>query len=277
MQQEVDGAVWDRTALQASPLFHTVADLIGELPAGPLPGCAALNALADTRKLVNAVGLPLRFVPDEDGRKVAALDYENRIYRTGEVLTRPNWHDFFNALAWLAFPRSKALINRLHVEEGARQAGPQRSVARDVLTLFDEGGMLVASSDPTLAALLRDFAWKRLFWTYRQAVRRHMTFYVYGHAVHEKLLAPYRGITAKALIVPVEPGFFDLPPAEQLMHLDAWTVDALSDDGALTSTRIFQPVPVLGIPGWVAANAQAEYYDDMGHFRPGRRRRHERK
>jgi hypothetical protein len=35
----------------------------------------------------------------------------------GEVATRPdNRHDLFNALIWLAFPRSKAAINRRHHE-----------------------------------------------------------------------------------------------------------------------------------------------------------------
>jgi hypothetical protein len=36
---------------------------------------------------------------------------------SGEVATRPdNRHDLFNALIWLAFPRSKAAMNRRHHE-----------------------------------------------------------------------------------------------------------------------------------------------------------------
>ena len=65
--------------------------------------------------------------------------YEERIFRTGEVATRPgSWHDLFNALAWLAFPRAKAALNRLHHDELARRGdGPARGTVRDVATLFD--------------------------------------------------------------------------------------------------------------------------------------------
>jgi hypothetical protein len=38
------------------------------------------------------------------------------IGNTGEVPTRSrNWHDWFNALAWLAWPHSKAALNARHV------------------------------------------------------------------------------------------------------------------------------------------------------------------
>ncbi|MBL8391935.1 MAG: DUF3025 domain-containing protein, partial [Candidatus Accumulibacter sp.] len=69
------------------------------------PDLAALAALAETRELRNAAGRRIAFVaPPADG-----LDYETRIWLTGEVATRPdNWHDFFNALVWFAFPNTKA-------------------------------------------------------------------------------------------------------------------------------------------------------------------------
>ena len=42
----------------------------------------------------------------------------------GRVETRPdNLHDFFNALIWLAFPRSKARINAMHAAEIPREGG----------------------------------------------------------------------------------------------------------------------------------------------------------
>ena len=40
---------------------------------------------------------------------------------------------------------------------------------------------------------------------------------------------------------------------------------------SLQSTRALAPLPVLGIPGWVADNEDPRYYDDTSHFRPGRR------
>ena len=42
--------------------------------------------------------------------------YECHIAATGEVPTRPhNWHDWFNALAWLVWPRLKGALNRRHL------------------------------------------------------------------------------------------------------------------------------------------------------------------
>lgn len=261
---------WDRGALLASPLLHTVHGLIAQLPDERFPDCATLNALARRRGLVNANGAPLRFVPAGDA-KIAAGDYEGRAYRDAEVLTRPdNWHDLFNALAWFAFPRTKARINRLHIAELQRQHDSVRNVARDVLTLLDEGGMVVACSNPVLIELLRAFQWKALFVLHRAEVRAQMRFFVLGHAVHEQALRPFKGITARALCVDVPPARLDEPGL--LDHLDARVAEWLCAPERLTHTGLLQPVPILGIPGWTPDNETPSYYDDVRHFRPGRMR-----
>ncbi|MBN3821090.1 DUF3025 domain-containing protein, partial [Paraburkholderia sp. Se-20369] len=41
---------------------------------------------------------------------------------------------------------------------------------------------------------------------------------------------------------------------------------------ALTS-RDLSPLPVLGVPGWCAENAEPAFYDDPAVFRSGRRAR----
>ena len=144
-------------------------------------------------------------MPPAAGPGTASRHYEERIFRTGEVATRPgSWHDLFNALAWLAFPQTKAVLNRRHHDELARLGdGPARGTARDVLTLFDEGGIVVACATPELAQLLGGFEWKDLFWQRRADVVRSMRFLVFGHAILERALAPYKGVTAKALILEV--------------------------------------------------------------------------
>jgi len=54
----------------------------------------------------------VRFVPPRTRHDEGRPYYELHIAQTGEVETRPgNWHDLFNALAWVAFPRRKAAIN----------------------------------------------------------------------------------------------------------------------------------------------------------------------
>lgn len=264
---------WDREALLASPLLHTVRPFIAALPAERFPDGTTLSALARDRDVRNAVGLPIRFVSPKGGTKVAACDYEGRAYHAGEVLTRPdNWHDCFNALAWAAFPCSKAAINRAHIDELARQTDSRRSARRDALTQFDEDGMVVVSSDGALLELIRDFQWKRLFVERRAEVCEHMRFYVLGHALHEKALAPYRGVTGKAVLLEVEPTLWEQPVIAQLDVLDARVAADIESGALLQTTRSLQPLPILGIPGWCAANEQPEYYEDTWQFRPGRRR-----
>jgi len=264
---------WNRAALLASPLLHTVRPFIEALPADAFPDTGVLSALAQRFDVRNAEGLPIRFVTPTDEAKVAACDYEGRAYRTGEVLTRAHsWHDCFNALAWCAFPRAKAAINRAHMREIERQPDSRRSVARDVLTLFDEDGMVVAASDSTLIELVRNFRWKELFVSRRADVRAYMRFYIFGHALHEKALAPYRGITAKAIFLPVTPTFFEQPPMAQLATLDAAVGERIAEGAMLQSTATLQPLPILGVPDWHAQNESPDYYDDPWQFRPGRRR-----
>jgi hypothetical protein len=207
-----------------SPIFTALKPLLGRLPRDRFPGHDELNALR-IPSVVSGGGTPIRFVPP-----AASAQYEVRIFETGDVQTRPDsWHDLFNALVWLVFPKTKAVLNRHHCEEiRARRGERLRGTARDVLTLFDEGGIVVAAADPELPALLREFRWKELFWRRRAQVLRSMRFYVFGHAIYEKALEPYKGVTAKALILDVTPGLLDAPIERQLSELDARAADYFS-------------------------------------------------
>jgi hypothetical protein len=254
-----------------APIFTALKPLIGCLPPNRFPRHDELNALA-VPSVVSGGGAPIRFVPPGAPSREFSAQYEVRIFETGEVQTRPdNWHDLFNALVWLAFPRTKAVLNRHHCEEiRARRGKPLRGTARDVLTLFDEGGIVVAAADTELSSLLRECRWKELFWKRRAEVQRSMRFYVFGHAIYEKALEPYKGVTAKALIVDTAPGLLDAPIELQLSELDARAADYFSGSQALSSTRNLPPLPILGIAGWDPANAREDYYDDASQFRPGR-------
>jgi hypothetical protein len=247
-----------------APIFTALKPLLGRLPRDRFPRHDELNALR-TPSVVSGGGAPIRFVPP-----AASAQYEVRIFESGEVQTRPDsWHDLFNALVWLAFPKTKAVLNRHHYEQIKSRLGERlRGTVRDVLTLFDEGGIVVAAADAELPALLRDFRWKELFWKRRAEVLRSMRFYVFGHAIYEKALEPYKGVTAKVLIVDTAPGLLDAPLERQLSELDAGVADYFSTTQALASTRTLSPLPILGIPGWEPANASEEYYDDPSQFRP---------
>lgn len=266
---------WDRAALVVSPLLATVRDLLAALPAARFPTIDELNGLAFARGLVSGSGAPLRFVDAQAaGRGGAGAGYEATVYREGRVPTRADsWHDLFNALAWLAFPRTKAVLNRLHAEEIERRRGEaQRGPVRDRLTVFDEGGLIVLCADATLGELLAGFQWRTLFVARRADVARSMRFLVFGHAIHEKALAPYKGVTGKALLVPVEAADLERGHASLLALADARAAAYFSEPGALASMRALHPLPVLGIPGWAAANEEAAFYDDPDVFRPGHSR-----
>jgi hypothetical protein len=145
--------------------------------------------------------------------------------------------------------------------EGAR--GP----VRDALTLFDESGALVASRDGELLRALARHDWSRAFRDRRGAWQETRVF-VFGHAVLEKLVDPFKGITVHALLVQVEPGR-RTAREDALRSLDAGIARALAGDGILRTTGELSPLPVAGIPGWWAEGPQdAAFYGDAGVFRP---------
>ncbi len=254
-----------RAALQ-SPIFDSVARWLGLLPAERFPSLDELNALVGP-SVKSGAGVPIVFVQARPARE----PYERLVCRAGRVPTREaNWHDLFNALAWLSFPQTKAVLNRRHCEELERsgQRPGRRGTARDVLTLFDEGGVVVASRKAGLLQYLRSFEWNKLFWQHRAEVSEHMRFFVFGHAILEKSLQPYKALSAKALLLDVPASFISAPLDVQLAETDTLTATWFSAPEALNSTQALRPLPVLGVPGW-ADNGSAAFYEDPQVFRCG--------
>ena len=200
-------------------------------------------------------------VPDfvRQGNLPAGQAYEAHIFQTRTVPTRDNLHDFFNGLVWLAFPEAKRRLNELQATEIARTGiGATRGPLRDALTLFDENGAVLDAPEALWKALVaRD--WTSLFVTQR-ALWSEARLLVFGHALLEKLVSPRKAATAHVLL--------PLPDAERSLALDdAALARSLSPERL--ARKPFAPLPVLGIPGWCAANVSAEYYDDPKVFRRG--------
>jgi len=201
----------------------------------------AFNANARALALANHRGLPLRFVPQSELPEGAA--YEEFIGATGCVPTRDNLHDFFNALVWLRFGPIKRRLNELQAGQIAQAGiGPTRGAVRDALTLFDENAALW---EPTAAQAdaLRRRDWHALFVGQRTAWLQRPPI-VFGHALLDKLVSPRKAITAHLCVLP-QP-----VTAEWL------------------AAKPFLPLPVLGVPGWWAANESPGFYDDASVFRP---------
>jgi len=250
------------------PPFDTLRPALDRLPAGRWPTHAEITAAASG--IVLASGAPLAFVPPRGAGDDRSY-YELHIAATGEVETRSrNWHDLFNALAWITFPRAKAQVNAMHaamLEAGGADESRRRSPARDALTLFDEGGIAVASSSAELLRLIYEFRWKELFWQRRQELARHVVFVGFGHAMYEQSLAPFIGMVAKTVFLPVEEGFVALPVEARRTRIDAMLAGHFADRARFASPRLMAPMPLLGIPGWHHANAHEAFYDDPVHFR----------
>jgi len=267
---------WNRETWLQSSLFAPLHPVLASLEGDEFPSVHACNALLESRQPPITVqrGLPLRFVPQECGKRVFEEQYEPRCYLKGEVQMREyNWHDLLNALVWLTFPKAKAAINARHYQvlmAAFADTSSQRGTARDMNTLFDESGVVVVCSNAELARLLRDFRWKELFWQRREQVQAEMGFYLFGHGLYEKALHPYVGLTGQGLVLAVEQAFFTWPLVRQLKHLDGLVADYLNAPEHCRSTRELSPVPLLGVPGWAADNDCAVYYDNTRYFRPGR-------
>lgn len=242
------------------------------------PARDALQGLLDREgnPVSTASGLPLRLAPAGGRRRSFEERYEARVHLRGEMVFRDrDWHDLLNLLVWLTFPRAKAALNARHFEALAAQraAGTSnRGPAQDALTLFDEGGVIVAACDDALLGLLQEWQWKELFWRNRKRLDAGMRFILFGHALYEKALNPFLGVTGRGVVLQVEPALLARPAGEQIAVLDARLAAYLSNLRNLTATRELAVVPILGVPGWHRDNAQEAFYDDTDYFRPGRAR-----
>jgi hypothetical protein len=202
---------------------------------------------------------PVGFVPQADLPEGQA--YEDFIYAHGQVPTREGLHDFFNALCWMHFPLAKKRLNQLQAAEIARAGvGQVRGPVRDAATVFDENALLIQTSDAVWTALTAHH-WQEALVGLRSEWA-HTQLWTFGHAALEKLVQPYKSITAH---------LWRVPQGVQAAELDAWLAQDLSPDKL--ALKPFSPLPVLGVPGWWAANEVAAFYDDTGVFRPKRPQR----
>ncbi|MET0286237.1 MAG: DUF3025 domain-containing protein [Polyangiales bacterium] len=211
-----------------SPWYAPIRALLIELEQhGRFPSADELTALH--QRHVEARGLPaLRFVevPRKKPRRKGPIDpstlYEGLVTVRGEVPTRrDDWHDLFNALAFLTFPRAKRALHarqfailRARLEPTATKLPNARTREQDALTLFDEGGLVVASPAPIADAELGE--------AMRAGRARVVPF---GHALYEHMVAqaPCPLATVHAV---------SLPASVDLDALDRALADALSAPSA---------------------------------------------
>jgi hypothetical protein len=227
--------------------------------AGLALGDAKANQTERTAGTSNEQLKEVKFVPQSVLPEGQA--YEDFIFKTAQVPTRDGLHDFFNGLCWQRFPLAKRRLNQLQAAEIETQGvRATRGAVRDALTLFDENVVLMHAPDDVWAALqARD--WLKLFVDLREQWQ-HVHLVLFGHALLEKLVTPYKSITGHVYRVDSEINSYN--EAE----LDAWLVHDLQP--AKLATKPYEPLPILGVPGWWEANADRVFYEDTNVFRPKR-------
>ena len=87
-----------------------------------------------------------------------------------------------------------------------------------------------------------------------------------GHALLEKSLAPYKSMTAHALLLQVDT--MPLQGEALLRQVDIELAGRLSADAILATPSDLSPLPLAGIPGWWRKTLQdANFYADRRVFR----------
>lgn len=236
--------------------WRTLGESSAQRVMAGMPQPEALNQVAQTLWPAPDQA-PVRFVPQAD--LPPGVAYEQYIFDSGQCPTREGLHDFFNALAWMNFPRTKRLLNHLHVAQIAQTGiAPVRGPARDAFTLFDENAALLRAPDALWDALVAK-DWRRVFGDLRP-LWQQSCLVVFGHALLEKLVYPRKSMTAHV--------YRAHPATDSIVELDAWLAMDLSADKL--ATKPFAHLPVLGVPGWWPGNEAPGFYDDPGVFRAAR-------
>lgn len=215
-----------------------------------------------------------RFVAYDAAAVRAAGGYEAHVARYRQVPTREQrWHDFFNMAVWAHLPKTRWALNALHLKADRATADPcnGRTRVQNLAAQFDECGLIVLSSDPSVLSGLRELRFKEVLWERRAALAASTRFVMLGHGSLESLLRPHVGLTGKALFVPLtEPP----PSAPSVLY-------ALADDHAVRAVAAWSelpaaapspvhPLPLLGIPRWFDRQ-NSEFYDNPRYFRSRRR------
>ncbi|HKR76288.1 MAG TPA: DUF3025 domain-containing protein [Rhodanobacter sp.] len=216
----------------------------------------------DTLNAARPVGMRERFVVQTRELLADGLHYEQRIAERGDIATRENnWHDLFNALAWLRHPALKRALNARQMGEIAHMGPKQRSRAQYALTHFDEAGVVVALRDPALLPLWDTHDWHGLFWRERAAwLDGRIQVELFGHALLEHALTPRQLLVGKALVVA---GSGASPAAAT--HACAQAIRA---GEVLRDPLELRPLPLAGVPGWHPDNGREAFCREAACFRP---------
>ncbi len=223
--------------------------------------------IADYKRIFKQHLISVTPVPQSE--KIAAFkdQYEPRVYLKKELQTRAhNWHDFFNAMIWLRFQKTKKTLNQLHyLKSNERAKGSNRTKLENKITQFDECGAILISKNTHLLDLVKKHQWREIFIDNAARFGKDFRCIIFGHAIYEKALNPYIGLTCHCLMIADE-HILEEVKRDNYSILDKYLSELWQQQETRGNIE-FQPFPVLGIPGyWPDQNA--EFYQNKAYFRP---------
>jgi len=101
-------------------------------------------------------------------------------------------------------------------------------------------------------------------------VQEELKCVVFGHAIYEKALNPYIGLTAHCVLLHVKRDLLHAGDDNLLQEVDRKVSHLFCDTQQLQSPQDFSPFPLLGYPGWHPDNHLESFYANHHYFRPGR-------
>lgn len=241
---------WDADFGRLSPWFWPLA-----AASAHFAGFAGWPTRCDLERMYRALvgdraGEPLRFVENvrkqdkSDGERVLVDRlYDGRISVHAEVPTRErDWHDLFNALCFATFPLAKRALHRRQyralserIQPGMKRLPPSRTPEQDALTLFDEGGAVIAAEAAVHAQLMATEAGQRPGCLRSAVAEGRARVIPFGHALFEHLVEGLRCPGGSTRILLLEDP--RRPDAELLAAVDRALCAELSDPSAFRTPR----------------------------------------
>ena len=241
------------------PVFKDVAEYLAWAESAEWPSVESLNSCSGT--LVHSyTSMQLAFERQTAELLNDGMHYEQRIHQRGLIATRENnWHDLFNAMMWLRYPKIKSALNARQWGDIERHGLKTRTPSQCAMTLFDEAGAIVTMPDEMLECWkLHD--WHGLFIDHADTwLSGRARVAVFGHAFLDHALVTETLLVAKCIVLEDK--------ADLWLSLDG-IADAIYSEKRLLANKELRTLPLCGIPGWHSASDSAEFVRTAACFSP---------
>lgn len=270
-EKQNTSAFWNPTFHNQFRGFHEIATLASQC----WQSLASFPELKDYNNWLHHFKVARSFLSQDRSIKFVQQNdtssFERKIYVDREIMTRANnWHDFFNNLTWILWPKLKWAIIKRYVEDNdVNDSNNQRTTRQSFLAQLDECGVLLITSQPEIAQDIIDHQWERLFYLRKDRLE-NLQVHLFGHGLLEKGLNPYLGMTGKALILLVDQGYFQLSEQSRVEMADEVLSNFILSEKCFSTPKQLQPFPILGLTEWFQGNHTQSFFKNIRYFRPKR-------